>query len=276
MNLARVTRKLENMDFPPGRQRSDSSLFNRQERTFMMKLRDILATIAAMLLSGTAQAAAFAPGGSISDIVVPGTMSIYQIFGHAGNPGGDYGPATDAALITFAASANNVFTFSVTGLVSCCGGAPNLPPDGGASGMNVGGANGLSGLIGNGNIPFVGVFTTDTDPYGSVAPATLTFDKNNPTSLSPQLAQVFYIGDGKDGYNNASGATLTFTAPATATRLYIGAIDAYSFTATTGYYNDNKGQFTASVSLAPVPLPPAVWLFGSALGGLYFARRRAG
>jgi len=241
-----------------------------------MKLRNVLATISSvLLLSGTAQAATILPGSTISGITVLGTSSIYQIFGHAGNTGGDYGPATDATLINFAAGSNNVFSFSASGLVSCCSNSPNLPPDGGASSMNIGGANGLSGLIGNGNIPFVGVFTTDTDPYGSAAPTTLNFDKNNPASLSPELDQVFYIGDGKQGYQDGAGATLTFMAPANATRLYIGVIDAYSFTGTTGYYNDNLGQFTANVSLAPVPLPPSLWLFGSALvAGWFGARRR--
>ena len=240
-----------------------------------MKLCNVLATIfSLLLLSGTAQAATILPGTTISGITVLGTSSVYQIFGHAGNPGGDYGPATDATLISFAAGSNNVFSFSVSGLVSCCSDTPNLPPDGGGSGMNVGGGNGLSGLTGNGNIPFVAVFTTDADPYGSTAPTTLNFDKYNPASLSPELDQVFYVGDGKQGYQDGSGATLTFTAPTNATRLYIGVIDAFSFTATTGYYNDNLGQFTANVSLAPVPLPPALWLFGSGFISLVVLTRR--
>jgi hypothetical protein len=239
-----------------------------------MKLKPISVWFAVLALSSAASATAIAPGGSINNIVVPGTTAVYQIFGHAGNPGGDYGPATDAALLTFSAGSNNVFTFAVSGLVSCCSDSPNISPDGGNSVMNIAGANGLSGLIGNGNIPLVGVFTTDTDPSGSGAPATLTFDKNNPTSIAPLLDQVFYIGDGMSGYNNASGTTLTFTAPTGATRLYLGVIDAFGFGGTTGYYNDNQGQFTADVSLLAVPAPPALWLFGSALGLLGLRRKR--
>jgi hypothetical protein len=170
----------------------------------------------------------------------------------------------------------NVFTFSATGLVSCCGDAPNISPDGGASSMNITGANGLSSLSGNGNIPLVGVFTTNTDPFGSVAPSALSFDKNAPTSLSPLLDQVFYIGDGLSGYNNPAGTSLSFTAPSNATRLYLGVIDAFFFNNTTGFYNDNLGSFTVNVNLTSVTpgVPePSTWAM-LLLGFAFMAHRR--
>ena len=125
----------------------------------------------------------------------------------------------------------------------------------------------------------MGVFTTNVDPSGTASPATLTFDASNPTSLSPLVNQVFYIGDGLSGYTNAAGAPLTFTAPGSATRLYLGVIDAFGFGGQTGYYNDNLGAFSVDITLqstAPVPEPSDLALM---LAGLAFVstvcRRRA-
>ena len=215
-----------------------------------------------------------------STVVVLGTASIYEIFGHAGNPGGDYGPITPAMLTSFSAASGNVFRFSATGLVSCCGGAGDIPPDGGTPGMNVTGANGLSGLSGNGNIPLVGVFTTETDPALATVPTALSFDKNSPASLSPLIGQVFYIGDGKSGANNPLGTQLTFTAPSDATRLFIGVIDAYNFGGQTGYYNDNNGSFSVQVDLTttsavPEPSTWAMMIIGFAGVGFMAYRRKS-
>ncbi|MBS0478443.1 MAG: PEPxxWA-CTERM sorting domain-containing protein [Proteobacteria bacterium] len=244
-------------------------------------MKTVLAASAAALAcaAGPALADPIAPGGSVV-YSVPGTASIYQIFGHPGNTGGDYGPATDALLTTFAAGAGNVFVFNATGAINCCGGTPNAGPDGGGGAMSVGGANGLSSLTGNTSIPLVGVFTTNSDPFGGAAPATLNFDANNPTNLAPLLNQVFYIGDGRAGYNNAGGANLAFVAPTAATRLYIGVIDAYSFNGTTGYYNDNTGSFRVVAALVaqggvPEPATWAMMLLGfGAIGGAMRYRRR--
>ncbi|MDP6184409.1 MAG: hypothetical protein QF609_11380 [Gammaproteobacteria bacterium] len=60
-------------------------------------------------------------------------------------------------------------------------------------------------------------------------PACIAFDFLNPAS-----------NDGKSGRNFAGGTTLSFAAPTTATRLYLGVIDAFGFAATTDYYNDQN------------------------------------
>jgi hypothetical protein len=234
---------------------------------------------AALCLGASAHALTLTPGGALSGVSVTGTTSIYDVFGHAGNTGGDYGPDAPAVQIDFAAGASNVFTFSATGLVSCCSDSPNISPDGGSSSTTIVGINGLSSIAGNANLPLVGVFTSDVDPYGSAAPAALNFDAHNPTSLSPQLNQVFYIGDGLSGYGNSAGTPLTFTAPTGATRLYLGVIDAYSFSGTSGYYNDNKGAYTVGVNLSAVPEPQtsSLVLAGAALalvGGLRLRTRQ--
>ena len=228
-----------------------------------MKRLFVAACAAALFAAGAASADTIS-GGQTQTETVLGTASIYHVFGHAGG-NGSAGPDTAADLLTFTAGAGNVFSFTATGEIGCCGGLnPGFTPDGAGGGTNITGRNGLSNISGNSLIPLVGVFTTDTDPFGGAAPAALAFNAGSPTSLSPLLNQVFYIGDGLTGYNNASGSSLSFTAPTTATRLYLGVIDANGFNGPTDFYGDNPGSFTVNASLtAPttgggVP-EPAAW-----------------
>jgi len=228
----------------------------------------VLAMLAAGAIAGPAQA-----------LTVNGTSSIYQIFGHDGNTGGDYGPATNAILASGSVSGGDVFIFSATGTIGCCSGIdPTFTSDGSPGGTNVVGINGLSSLTGNSRIPLVGVFTTNVDPFGGSAPATLNFDSANPAALAPLLNQVFYIGDGRTGFNDGAGGQLSFTAPTGATRLYLGVIDAFSFGGTSGYYNDNPGAFEVSMTVRTGAIPePATWamaIAGFALIGAALRHRR--
>lgn len=211
-------------------------------------------------------------------VTVQGTASIYQVFGHPGNPGGG-GASTDAVLAgSFAAGSNSLFTFSVTGLIGCCGSA-NSTADGGGGGMNIVGANGLSNLSGNSTVPLVGVFVA-ADPFGAAAPAPLDFDVSSLTTLfSPLLNQVFYIGDGLTGNNNSLGAVQTFAAPSGATALYIGVIDANGFGGNSGFYADNPGSLDVTVGVStvsgvPEPSTWAMMLLGFAGVGFTAYRRR--
>jgi len=110
----------------------------------------LLAAACAVVFTTAAQATPINPGQTISGVSVPGTMSVYEIFGHAGNPGGDWGagPTTPAAVFTFGSGTGRVFSFSATGLVSCCSDAPNIPGAiagaviGGVLGHQVGGGRG--------------------------------------------------------------------------------------------------------------------------------------
>lgn len=84
----------------------------------------------------------------------------------------------------------------------------------------------------------VGVFLDDDVPSGS-PPPDLDFSTESSrdfTSLSPQLKQVFFIGDGK----TSSGAVQQFTVPQGATRLFIGKMDGYE-------WNNNLGVSTVTI-----------------------------
>ena len=229
------------------------------------------AAMFATALSGSAMAGTATVGGN---------ADIYQIFGHAGNlSGGDYGAATaanDAVLVSNSVVAGQVFQFSATGTIGCCSGLDSsFTPDGRSGGTNILGVNGLSNISGNSQIPLVGVFTSDTDPFSLSAPAAFSFDALAPTSAAPLLRQVFYIGDGLTGFNS-SGSELSFTAPTGATRLYLGVIDSFGFGGYSGYYNDNPGSFAVSFSSTsgvPEPTTWAMMLVGFGLVGFAMRKR---
>lgn len=233
----------------------------------------LVGAVAALALAPAFAQTAITPGGSAA-FNVPGLVSLYQVFGHAGSVNG---PSSDAPYVTFNAGAGNVFSFSsVTGGVNCCGDANQLgTPEGGnwlGPGSAIGGINGISDAFGNTQLPLVAMFGSETDPFGSAAPAALpAWDASNPVSQAPGLYQVFFVGDGREGLNNAAGALLTFTAPSGATRLYIGFVDAGSFNGTSAWYHDNPGSIDATVNLSAVPEPASYVLMG--LGLLCLAQR---
>lgn len=155
-------------------------------------------------------------------------------------------------------------------------GAPMYGPGGntpaGSSLSSFGGISSYAGPQG----PLVGVFLDDNVPNG-VAPAGLDFSPGGLgidfASLSPQLGQVFYIGDGK----TSGGEFQTFTAPAGATRLALGIPDGFGFGGAPGAYDDNDGSYRIQIGVNSVPVVPepgsyALMLLG--LGGLAAALRR--
>lgn len=155
-------------------------------------------------------------------------------------------------------------------------GAPMFGPGGntpaGSSLSSFGGISSYAGPQG----PLVGVFLDDNVPNG-VAPAGLDFSPSGLgidfASLSPQLGQVFYIGDGK----TSGGEFQAFTAPAGATRLALGIPDGFGFGGAPGAYDDNDGSYRIEIGVNSVPVVPepgsyALMLLG--LGGLAAALRR--
>lgn len=120
----------------------------------------------------------------------------------------------------------------------------------------------------------IGVFIGAGTP-GGTAPAGLNFltpSSQAQTTISPQLNQVFFIGDGLTG--TGSGSVQQFVVPAGATRLYLGTSDG------PGASFNNSGSLSVTVSDAASPPPssnppaagaPAVSTFTLLLTGLLLA-----
>ncbi|HET6966383.1 MAG TPA: Ig-like domain-containing protein [Acidimicrobiales bacterium] len=127
-------------------------------------------------------------------------------------------------------------------------------PDGnGVTGQNcdppvdAGAYNGLSGIYDGSRAQFItGVFLGASGPP-AVAPPRLDFTDGSGlghsfASLSPQLGQMFFIGDGLTG--TGTGSVQQFFAPAGAAELYLG------YTDVPDAYNDNQGAVSATVHVA--------------------------
>jgi hypothetical protein len=88
----------------------------------------------------------------------------------------------------------------------------------------------------------MGIFLDDNVPSGT-PPPTLDFStgaSRDFTSLSPQLNQVFFIGDGV----TSGGTQQQFVIPSGATRLFIGKMDGYE-------WNNNSGVSTITIHRSP-------------------------
>ncbi|HIK09123.1 MAG TPA: PEP-CTERM sorting domain-containing protein [Oscillatoriaceae cyanobacterium M33_DOE_052] len=113
-------------------------------------------------------------------------------------------------------------------------------PDGLGFAHPTGGANGMSAI----NAPWaslVGVFLGSDSPQLTPIPKALDFDttaRRDYLILSPELKQVFFIGDGR----TSAGADQKITVPTGASRFYLGMIDGV------GAYYNNGGNFDVKVT----------------------------
>ncbi|MBO9325286.1 MAG: hypothetical protein J7463_07700 [Roseiflexus sp.] len=132
-------------------------------------------------------------------------------------------------------------TFSASGCINFYGGSPGVPDGSLASIESLGGISGYNGPAGA--LVGVFVFLDDAVPDGEALPA-LNFSPDgigtNFTRLTPQIGQVFFIGDGQTD----KGETQTFVAPNRATRLFIGLADGSFFVGPPSCYEDHVGSFT--------------------------------
>ncbi len=188
----------------------------------------------------------------IIPVNVPGTSDMWL----AGMPdgtrsSGDVAPTHSPVLINGLDLGEGYLTFS-----NVTGGTSNSPgcvpatgfkctiPDGGTFFTHAPGAvNGMSNVRAPINA-LMGVFLDNNQPDSFPAPDTLNFqaDGTNFTSLSPELRQVFFIGDGLTG--TGDGEEQKFSIPAGATRLYLGTMDG------SGWFN-NSGVLSVDIT-APV------------------------
>jgi hypothetical protein len=171
-------------------------------------------------------------------------------------------------------------TFSnVTGAVSFNFGViATNGPDGGTNFgalTQLGAYNSISGITYNGRTVFlVGVFLDASTPTGS-EPATLVYNDTTAglSSFSPLLRQTFFVGDGLD----AGAATQIFNVPSGATRLFLGFTDSWNGSTVTGlpgYYTDNGGTLSVTITAIPEPTTVALWLACGAGTITVFRRRR--
>lgn len=157
-------------------------------------------------------------------------------------------------------------------------GPPFFGPGGnGVAGSNLDPLGGISGYLGPEG-PLTGVFLDDSVPDSGPAPMTLDFTPGGLgtdfLSLTPELGQVFYIGDGVTG----GGDFQDFIAPVGATRLFLGIPDGFSFDGHPGAYDDNDGAYRVRIGINETPRIPAPSTLFLMVAGLLGAavRRRAG
>lgn len=168
----------------------------------------------------------------------------------AGMPDGNYGgasvsgtaPQNSPAQVTgLTLTAGGILKFSVTG--SCADDPVNVnanwTPDGEPGGARInqsGYLNGMSNLDTQQGA-LVGVFLDNFAPNFSPAPTPpdLTMKSQaamDYTSLSPQLKQPFFIGDGK----TSGGVQQQIVVPSGATRLFLGIHDNTNWANNSGYF----------------------------------------
>ncbi len=184
--------------------------------------------------------------GSIR-VSVPGTASIWL----AGQPAGatltglfgtDSAPANSPVPV--AVISGHVLRFSATGSVSVDGDCFGQTPDGGCypdeSRFGGGPANGISVFQGPASA-LIGVFLNTRATVPSAVPEPIDFRHLwNFQALSPQLNQVFFIGDGLTG--TGKGDSQRVTVPNGATQLFLAVSDSV------GSSSGNLGTFTVEVA----------------------------
>jgi hypothetical protein len=195
---------------------------------------------------------------------------------------------------------------SITGTTMCAASGPctgAIGPDGAAltfpagntDGTNIGNDVGISGIKFTGReMGLVGVFLDNSTPAGfgpfvpSFCSTGCTYNADTDTTFAPFfIGQVFWIGDGRTGLNNASGTEQKWQIPTTATRLFLGFADSFNNFSSTGgppnatnsysAYGDNTGSLNVTLDasgLTAAPEPGTLALLGIGFLGLGFLRKR--
>ena len=241
-----------------------------------------VAAAAALALSATPASAGLGP------VSVAASASIYD----AGSATNTYG-SVSPTLVTLFGGTNTLTFTNVTGSITCgastagcisldTGGHYNDADGAGAGNPNSSstGTTAISGITLPNAGALVGVFL-GANGLTLSAPTALNFTTGTGiafASLSPQLNQTFFIGDGLTG--DGTGTTQTFSVPTGATALYLGISDACGYNGAPGCYNDNLGSYSVQVNqsarAAAVPEPAGWALLSTGLLALVATRRKRG
>lgn len=233
-----------------------ASLSSKKRRSILVLCMMVVAQLAITIHPTTTTGQVTPSAVACSQMVVPSMADPYL----AGMPNGstasivDVAPAQSPALapISFVAG-NQISVAGVSGTVARQAG-PCCPPTGAEGDINTifihdtGAENGISNIIAPVN-SLIGVFLGPGQPNTTPAPATLDFStpgSRNFVTLSPQLKQVFFIGDGKTSGN----VTQKFVVPAGATRLFLGVMDGFQ-------WSNNIGSYSLTICVESDPPPPA-------------------
>jgi len=195
-------------------------------------------------------------------VIVPGNANIFGA-GHAAPP---TLPSGDAGILppSISLGSGDIFTFSATGSITYNGGGTYYGAEGGGGGggTHYDSIGGISGIEHGTQFMFlIGVFTDGTEPSGS-GPSIVDFSLDSFDTVSPQLNQTFFIGDGLTG--TGTGSVQNFDVPLGATRLFLGFADRP--------YIDNIGTLTVTAN--QVPEPSKACLLCLALIGFVMRRER--
>src|SRR3972149_643623 len=216
--------------------------------------------ISAKVSRAVAMKSAFSPTVSSEITTVDGKSDIFAA-GLTSEPAFDGGGGSLPIEISLSGGVTSV-SFSATGQTNCCGSTPNSPPDGGSdlSPTDINNYGGISGIKAPNTMMLVGVFLGSGSP-SSTSPSILDFNTIGMdfTTLSPELQQTFFVGDGL----TSGGESQAFIVPTGATRLFLGIADAGGFKGDPSWYDDNTGSFevtvtqqTTSATPAPTSTPP--------------------
>jgi hypothetical protein len=221
-----------------------------------MKFKTVLfSTAAASLLTSLHGLA------DVTIYTVPATANIFSAGLSAPAAPGGNGAGILPIEVSFAPG--SAFQFQALGDVSPYYGLYDLHGEGTslyATSINAYG--GISGFMSDQAFPLAGVFLSEDDPQPP-APATLDFSSTglNFLDLSPQIGQVFFIGDGLTD----DSLIQSFYAPAGASMLYLGFPDGVNFVGDPGSFIDNYGSLSVSVTVVPEPAATLLILSGLAL-----------
>ena len=177
----------------------------------------------------------------------------------------DIAPFQSPVLLPIIIGAGSAYSLYATGSVHHGPSHPFFGPDGDPETVisHIAGAeNGIANLVAPIDA-LIGVFLGPDQPDLTIAPTSIDFTLNasrDYTTISPELKQPFFIGDGLTAF----GVKQQIVAPVGATRWYAGTMDGF------GWF-DNEGAF--ALETVPEPTTIALLLVGS-LGTAAFARRK--